>query len=698
MGSSESNRHPKQMVPMIIEYKCPFCGGSFQKEELHKHIVDEIKVFKCPFCNEKFNNIKVYKTHIGEEALKEEEKEEKKEYKDLSKINVCMGYFEERKFLTEFKNQRLINQLSNIKKNMKELGNIDEVNTLIQADEEIEPSQKVNEFCNDCYLWINFKILGSLFVIFYLVAIYQLIGLLSATEEEIMFGIKSILFEKNRTNITQIIEENYENYSFKNIPSFDIELFFLTSIIGKIFLKNCGFIKSSIFFIVINSLFIFFLRSFTFPENRYNIYQLLLLLLYYILIYISVGCISLYPHQIFFEGLKKYYNYRDEKKKEKSYSFFPYLCWTVILSYIIHFKLNIYFEKHKYFNDFFIIKILIYSILVFASILIYCFYCGAFNNWIFRSKFNNNSERTIWKICGYLIYWEKNFHENNKVCCRSCRIVFRKCNYLAYEDPITVFCPCFRLHCCAFNDCCCDGDSTLAELYQENESLCYCYKVQRKLSWFTDLLFKNDIFALTCIDIILEIMVIGFQRKINEKLYSNTNNQNIIVISIFLSSFIIFSLFNNNQLVLSLFFSFWNCILGSKKRNPIGDKILKLIGISIWNFLLVIIFSGFSFFGNKRLKEFTDNYLIIIPFTLSKFYYYVLMNNLVVVIDNNNIDLLSNSTVVSIFLTIYNILVAIIIKILDFNVEFLILIQFIFSLAIIIPFIILSLCLLDKSM
>lgn len=74
------------------------------------------------------------------------------------------------------------------------------------------------------------------------------------------------------------------------------------------------------------------------------------------------------------------------------------------------------------------------------------------------------------------------------------------------------------------------------------------------------------------------------------------------------------------------------------------------------------------------------------------------MNNLVVVIDNNNIDLLSNSTVVSIFLTIYNILVAIIIKILDFNFEFLILIQFIFSLAIIIPFIILSLCILDKSM
>ena len=62
--------------------------------------------------------------------------------------------------------------------------------------------------------------------------------------------------------------------------------------------------------------------------------------------------------------------------------------------------------------------------------------------------------KEIWKIWGYLIYWEKNFHEKSKVCCRSCRIVFRKCNYLAIADPITVFCPCFPLDCCAYGGCC----------------------------------------------------------------------------------------------------------------------------------------------------------------------------------------------------------------------------------------------------
>ena len=105
---------------------------------------------------------------------------------------------------------------------------------------------------------------------------------------------------------------------------------------------------------------------------------------------------------------------------------------------------------------------------------------------------------------------------------------------------------------------------------------------------------------------------------------------------------------------------------------------MKLIGTCDWNIIFTIIFSGFSSFGAKGLKEFTDNYLIIIPFSLTKFYYFLLMNNLVNVIDNNNIDLLSNSTVVSLFLSSYNIVANIITVILDVDTEKLIFFQFIF--------------------
>lgn len=327
--------------------------------------------------------------------------------------------------------------------------------------------------------------IGSLFVIFYLAGVYQLIGILNATEEEMKFAINSILFEKNRTNYTEIIEENYENYSFKNIPNFDIELFFLTSILGKIFLKRFGFRISSAFFMLINTGAIFLLSSFKIPENRYTFTKLLVLFLHYVLNYISVGCISLYPHQIYFEGLKKYYNNVDERNAE-NYSFFSYICYTVIPAYILHFLLNIYFEYYNYYNSFFITNIFIYNTLTFISLLIYCIYSAVFS---LDSSMKLDSERTIYKIFGYLIYREKIIHENNSVKCRSCRIVLRKCHQQTYEQPISVFCPCCLSNCCKCTDsiCCgCISSVELSDLYKENEELCYCYKVQKKLSWMTD--------------------------------------------------------------------------------------------------------------------------------------------------------------------------------------------------------------------
>lgn len=45
----------------------------------------------------------------------------------------------------KFKNQRLINQLSDIKKNMKELENIDKAENLIQIDEEQISKKKLNQ-------------------------------------------------------------------------------------------------------------------------------------------------------------------------------------------------------------------------------------------------------------------------------------------------------------------------------------------------------------------------------------------------------------------------------------------------------------------------------------------------------------------------------------------------------------------------
>ena len=75
------------------------------------------------------------------------------------------------------------------------------------------------------------------------------------------------------------------------------------------------------------------------------------------------------------------------------------------------------------------------------------------------------------------------------------------------------------------------------------------------------------------------------------------------------------------------------------------------------------IFSGFACFGGQNLKDFTINYLIIVPYALTKFYNFVLMNCLVNIIDYGNIDLLSNSAIISIFLMIYSFISTLIVDI-----------------------------------
>ena len=173
-------------------------------------------------------------------------------------------------------------------------------------------------------------------------------------------GIHSFLFDKNRTNITQNIDfiENNKNYFFKNIPNFD--LLFFTSIIGNIFLKAIGFRLSTILFMFINIIIIFFFRSYEIPEDKYNFYKIALLILYYILLFISIGSISLSSHQIYFEGLLKYYEYEDIEKR-KSYNI--YLCLSFIPPYLISLIISFWLKKKDYFDiNHFIIVIIIFFV------------------------------------------------------------------------------------------------------------------------------------------------------------------------------------------------------------------------------------------------------------------------------------------------------------------------------------------------
>ena len=259
--------------------------------------------------------------------------------------------------------------------------------TQTDKNEGLNNKEILKEGCCCCtmetYLSLNFKLLGPLFVIFHLVGVFQLVNLLESTQNEMMFGLKSFIMEDyNRSsqnitlnNITDIYYQ-YENLCFKKIPDFN--LLFLSSIIGNIFLKGLGYKLSSLIFMAINSAVIIIYNSFDFPKEKYvNFTSVIYIILYYILLYISVGSMALFSQQIYFDGLKKYFlAIYEGEDKIKDRSFFSYLCFTAFPSYFIYIGIN-YFFKNNYYQNYFLINIYVYLTFTGLSVIVYFFYSFA---------------------------------------------------------------------------------------------------------------------------------------------------------------------------------------------------------------------------------------------------------------------------------------------------------------------------------
>ena len=329
----------------------------------------------------------------------------------IKKINFKGQFDLENEVLLGIKKKNLEYEFNVLEEQTKKQKNIYEK---IEQNEDINNKEILKEGCCCCtvetYLSWNFKLIGPLFVIFHLVGVFQLINLLESTQQEMIFGIKSFLFEDyNRTNQNMTfnnstdINYQFENLCFKKIPDFN--LLFLTSIIGNLFLKWLGYKFSSAIFMVVNSVAIIIYNSFNFPEEKYdNFYSVLFIILYYIILFISVGSMALFSQQIYFDGLKKYFiAVSDDEKKAKNKSYFSYLCFTAFPSYFIYIGINYYFKDY-YYQNFFLMNIYVYSASTGVSIIIYFFYSFAF---IAGEKIlKEDVSKKYCRICGYLIYIE----------------------------------------------------------------------------------------------------------------------------------------------------------------------------------------------------------------------------------------------------------------------------------------------------
>ena len=691
----------------------------------------------------------------SEKILKKTSKELEERNKEIEERNKKEEpvYFEEqhttnddddedvKKKLYEVKKKVLQTQLRTIIKILDSKENINKLEECKTSKVEIISNNDIyNEsYCcchQNTYLKFNFFFVGPVFVTFYLIGVYQLLSILTSTQEELAFGLKSIFTGKNRTDYYYEdfnYEEYYENNIYRNLPDFN--LLFLSSILGNLILKGCGYRISSIIYMFANAGFVFVIRTYYFPDS-YNVWDALLILGYFILLSLSVGSIALFAQQIYFDGLTKYYlkatqeqnNYSNldnkvnsinsssfqrsisneqiDKVKQKRKSFFKYLWIAQIPAYIINLIINYYLIKFNYFSmfylDIFIVSIILYIICSIISLLIYCFYRRIFHK---NKKDEKEYSINVYRICGYIIYCEKksqglrinpeNLEQNGvinadksnknikdyenkqkKVCCYSCKLGAKKFLKNA-QKTILPLCCCIKGFGCfcsfLFRICCCyDKNEELNEYNQGDEQLCFCYKIQRGFSWFCDLLFKDDILDLIAYNIINELLTIGFQKELDNEL--KKKEFDIISNIIMLSLFVgYFS-----------FFGFLNYLISQKclESFNICEKLqkegqsLNVTYLTISNLFFTGICSGLFLFGNDTLKDITIKYLITLPIASTKFYAFILMNSLLNSMDFGNIDLLSNSAIISLFLLFYKLFKFIVNDILDIDSKILIIVQF----------------------
>ena len=691
-------------------------------------------------------------------------------------------YDKETENLLREKKNMLNKELDEIKETLNTIDNIYEIEYLNQekisqiTKKTFSEKKKVCFYFDSspCCLSMNFNLLGPIFCIFNLIGIFQLIIILKTTQKELIFGIKSFLFEKNRTDVEAFVNY-YESVTYKQIPDFDI--IFISSIVGNFFLKCIGFKFSSFIFMLINLGLLVLFRGYNFPE-RYNFLKFLLLLLYFVLFYISFGGIALFSHQMFFEYLIIYKNKsydlndfyvedadhnmnkiktndkkdinieineiikenenietennilidnntgindsqslednklidnsneeRDSEQKEDNklnenvddikndgeksseklnmggnnnkqnkiktkYSIYIY--FTLIVSYFICIGLNYNFvntyildsnnatnitnntnttnstinmdnkllmfwpyiseyvdpEKNTDFEIFIFFSIVLYCGFTLGSISLYHYYTSVFekDETNQKDKNKNNYEVKVFRIFGYLIF--KKSQKAKKVWCSCFRLFCRKFYY--------IFCGAEGCECLKCTKCCEDCEKCqcchcckeeMTESNQVNNSFCYCFKVQNSISWICDLLSRKKLTLLITSIITLEMSIIGFEYKLKRNINENYKYWLVYLISYF-------------------FMAMRNELGTPKGFNSTYTTVV----------LFSLLFSGISYFGKGKLKNFTTQYLEPGVVAMVKFYYFYIMKSLIISYDNNNPDLISNSMVVSIFLTIYKLI------------------------------------------
>ena len=227
------------------------------------------------------------------------------------------SYKEERLSLLKDKKTSLFNKLTDIN---KILANSDDINDffLRKINENTNGMYDPIKNRNYCLLLCKIKIIGLIFVILYLIGVFEIIGIMDAIEEELFSSILLYFLRENKEKRTDFYH-NYINLAIK-IPSF--APFYLSSLLSNIVINFFGLYLTTIFVLFINILTIYFgVNNFNFHkdellEKNYTLKEFLALLFIYLCFYISIGIVALVPLDIIQDGFKDYDKHENKKIHE----------------------------------------------------------------------------------------------------------------------------------------------------------------------------------------------------------------------------------------------------------------------------------------------------------------------------------------------------------------------------------------------
>ena len=229
------------------------------------------------------------------------------------------------------KKVQLEESLDNINSRLKDeesIGNF----IINNIDDDSDSSGTIKESVNTFYSFFIIKIVGTIFLTLYFVGILEIIGLMNTVKKEISDSFNLILKDKQRET------DFYQNYINENLkmPSFD--LFFISAIFSSLF--NSFIFPYTVFIIGLTNFVITFfgLGYFKFRtgeslNEKYNLGEIIYIIIMYLLMYLSLGIIALLP----FDLLQKGYIIYDKEKKHletpnKNGYFFVYLFSMEVLN------------------------------------------------------------------------------------------------------------------------------------------------------------------------------------------------------------------------------------------------------------------------------------------------------------------------------------------------------------------------------